>query len=150
MVACEMIDVIIPIRCIERVYPGGFVGYCGDNFPAFGKRLWHDGVILRDGAMSAPGVQYCVDHWQSLGLTPMDNGRWQDLCVVESLAGGPTLRCDWIRMHDRLPGAFHVGHETAPAVSRLVMNRHLPSCSSGADIARLFQAKLGDCLPNES
>ena len=142
MVACEMIDILIPIRHIERVYPGGFAGYCEDYRGAFGGRLWHDGVLLRDGAMGAPGAKHVVEFWESFGLVGIverDGGRaWQDICVHDWMYGGATLPCDWLRSHDRLAGVYHVGFESAPLVSRAVMRAALVDCRSGADIAGLF------------
>jgi len=49
---CEFIDVIVPIRNIDRVYRGGFAAFKKDNAPLFGGRLWHDQSLLRDGAMN--------------------------------------------------------------------------------------------------
>ena len=38
-----------------------------------------------------------------------DNAKWLDVCVVQSIFGGPTLPCDWIEVHGR---TAHLKNET--------------------------------------
>ena len=50
--------------------------------------------------MNPDDIGYLVEHWRSKGLDPMEmrDGQqvWKDVCVVESMFGGPTLECDWL------------------------------------------------------
>ncbi len=100
-VACEFIDIVVPIDRIDEKYPGGFAAFKRENAQMFGGRLWHDRFLLRDGAMSPADAQYAVQSWEKFGLIGQTsiNGQlhWGDVCVVESMFGGPTLPCAWIR-----------------------------------------------------
>lgn len=121
-VRCEFIDIIIPIANIERAYPGGFAGFKTDNAGLIGGRLWHDGHLLRDGAMSPADAREAIAYWERLGLVAMDSteGRqkWRDLCVVEHALGGPTLPCDWIEF-DSSRGCVHLkGQAPGPVIGR--------------------------------
>ena len=99
-IKCELIDFIIPISNIDKVYPGGFEKYKSDNIESFSGRYQHDEYLFRDGAMNSMDAQLLIDKWQKLGLTGIDksNGKqkWKDFCIVESMMDGPTLPCDWI------------------------------------------------------
>lgn len=100
-VACEFIDIIVPIEKIDEAYPGGFAAFKDQHADMFSGRLWHDEHLFRDGAMSPQDAKVAVDFWREHGLEPMGcdtNGApfWNDLCVVESARNGPTLPCNWI------------------------------------------------------
>lgn len=142
-VAREFIDVIIPIRHIERVHPGGPVGYCGNHRAAFGGRLWHDGVILRDDAMGSQDIKSLVEECEPLGLASMADvgGRtvWNEPCAVTSPPCRPTAWCEWLRMRPERSGVYHTGHEDAPSVNRHVMRELRPLGSTGAPVVNAFK-----------
>jgi len=48
------INLIIPRDRIEAVYDGGWDEFASDNHSVFGRRIWFDDHLMRDGAMS-PG-----------------------------------------------------------------------------------------------
>jgi fatty acid CoA ligase FadD36 len=50
-VRLEHIDLLVPIHLIEEKYPGGFAQCLADHRPLIGRRMWHDGQLLRDGAL---------------------------------------------------------------------------------------------------
>jgi hypothetical protein len=94
----EFIDVVVPVRVIEQKYPGGLAQCLRDLGPTLGRRVWHDGYLLRDGAMDPQVARERAEGWQLLGLEPLQwvDGvlHWKDLCVVD--AGMPTVPCEWI------------------------------------------------------
>ena len=101
-IECEFFNIIIPISNIDRVYEGGFKKFKSDYIEAFGyNRYRHDEYLFRDGAMNSMDIQMLVDHWEELGLKGAiqvgGNWKWKDFCIVESMLGGPTLPCDWIK-----------------------------------------------------
>jgi hypothetical protein len=99
-VQLEFIDLIVPVHVIEERYPGGFAQCLRDFQPLIGRRVWHDGFLLRDGAMDPAEARERAEGWQVLGLEPLQwvgrRLRWKDLCVIDAAAGGPTVPCDWL------------------------------------------------------
>lgn len=97
---CEFIDLVIPIENIDKVYPGGFKKYKEENINGFYGKLWHDEFLFRDGAMGPDDMHYLVQKWEERGLVGVVEREgikeWKDLCVLEGLFGGPTLKCDWL------------------------------------------------------
>lgn len=121
-VRCECIDVIVPIANIDRVYPGGFSAFKAEYRDNFGVRFWHDDHLFRDGAMSPRDAGTAVEFWEPFGLiatTERDGGTvFADLCVVESLLGGPTLPCDWIVFDGARRCLYLAGTPDVPVVGR--------------------------------
>lgn len=99
-VALEFIDFIVPIAVIREKYPGGWEQCLKDHECLLGGRVWHDEHLLRDGAMNPNSIKFLIEEWTELGFQPMEerdvDRRWKDICVVESMFGGPTLPCDWL------------------------------------------------------
>lgn len=102
-VRLEFINLIIPIENIDQYYPGGFKTFFEQHKSSFGKVLWHDEYLFRDGAMNPLDMQDMVNYWQDRGLTPFEEidgqNYWKDMCVVE-FCGGPTLPCDWLQQDE--------------------------------------------------
>ena len=99
-VRLEFIDVLVPVHVIEEKYPGGFGQCLADLGPLVGRRVWHDGALLRDGALDPDGARTVVEGWQALGIEPLQwidrRLHWHELCVVDVVAGGPTVGCEWL------------------------------------------------------
>lgn len=99
-IACEFIDLIIPISNIDKVYKGGFNQFKEDHIELFGGRYRHDDFLFRDGAMNSIDIQLSIEKWEKLGLVGIveieGQKKWKDFCVVERMFGGLTLQCDWI------------------------------------------------------
>jgi len=99
-VRLEFIVVLVPVHVIEEKYPGGLVQCLADHRALIGRRIWHDGHLLRDGALDPKGAMALVEGWQALGVEPLRWGdrklAWKDDCVVDATAGGPTVPCDWL------------------------------------------------------
>ena len=99
-IALEFIDFVVPVATIRQKYPGGWEQCLRDHGTLIGARVWYDEHLLRDGAMNPRDIGKLVDWWTERGFTTNEsrNGQqvWVDVCVVESLLGGPTLPCDWI------------------------------------------------------
>lgn len=123
-VALEFIDFIVPIALIRAKYPGGWEQCLKDHAPLIGPggRVWFDDHLLRDGAMSPNDIGALVEEWTALGFEPTavrgERRIWQDCCVVESMFGGPTLPCDWLRMGRDGRSAYLKGTEPGAVVGR--------------------------------
>jgi hypothetical protein len=104
-VRLEFIDVLVPVHVIEERYPGGLSQCVADLRPLIGRRIWHDGRLLRDGALTAADARLRVEGWQALGVEPLQwVGRrlhWKEVCVLDLAAGGPTAECEWIEWDAR-------------------------------------------------
>ena len=100
----EFIDFIVPRSVIEQKYPGGWVQCLKDHENLIGGRVWYDEYLFRDGAMNPMDIESLVNEWQRLGFnTHKENEdgmpiEWLDVCVCESLLGGPTLKCEWLEV----------------------------------------------------
>ena len=122
-VACEFIDVIVPIERIDAVFPGGFEAFKLKYSDQFGGRLWHDDHLFRDGAMNPMDARSAVEFWESHGLVPMGQAPdgspyWKDVCVVESMMGGATLPCDWIEVSRKDRCAWKRGTDRGETIGR--------------------------------
>lgn len=99
-ISLEFIDFLVRISTIKNKYPGGWEQCLQDHAPLIGGRVWFDDHLFRDGAMNPQDIKQIVDRWSGLGFETMGyhDGRpvWKDVCVIESLFGGPTLPCEWI------------------------------------------------------
>ena len=98
-VALEFINLVILIKNIDRVYPGGFEQYKIDNADAIGKNIWYDDYLVRDGAMGWDDIETLLNEWRDRGLELVKEidgqNHWSDVCVLYDI-DGPTLPCDWI------------------------------------------------------
>jgi hypothetical protein len=114
-IALEYIDFVVPIRVIHEKYPGGWAQCLRDHAKLVGGQVWYDEHLFRDGAMSPSDVEAIVSRWEGLGFEPFEQAdgmrKWKDVCVVESLLGGPTLPCDWISIDKETRTAFLAGTE---------------------------------------
>ena len=118
----EFLDFIVPIRKIEEKYPGRWDQCLVDHSPSIGGRVWHDDHLLRDGAMSPRDIEALVTRWETLGFettrTVAGRSTWHDVCVVESMFGGPTLPCSWIEVDVVLSIAWLRGSPPGDSVGR--------------------------------
>ena len=121
-VALEFIDFIVPIAVIRAKYPGGWEQCLIDHERLIGGRVWYDEHLIRDGAMNPNDIESLIDEWSELGFQPMEerDGEhiWKDVCVVESMFGGPTLPCEWLVMGEDGCSAYLRGSEPGPIKSR--------------------------------
>jgi hypothetical protein len=121
-VRLEHIDLLVPIGLIDEKYPGGFAQFTIDHRGLIGRRMWHDGRLLRDGALDPARARALVEGWQNLGFEPLQwvGGRlhWKDLCVVDAAAGGPTAACAWLAWDARVRIAWLRGLDPGEIVGR--------------------------------
>jgi hypothetical protein len=121
-VRLEFIDVLIPIHVIEEKYPGGLAQCLADHRPLIGRRIWHDGMLLRDGALDPASALERVEGWRAIGVEPLHwvDGRlrWNELCVVDLAAGGPTVGCDWLEWDRKARVAWLRGAERGETIGR--------------------------------
>ncbi len=127
-VALEFIDFIVPIAVICEKYPGGWEQCLKDHERLIGGRVWYDDHLLRDGAMSPNDIESLIDEWTELGFQPMEEidgeRRWKDVCVVESIFGGPTLPCEWLAIGEDGRSAYLKGTDPGPTRSRPPRQTH--------------------------
>jgi len=122
-VAIEFIDFIVPIKIIRGKYPGGWDACLKDHAELIGGRVWYDNHLFRDGAMSPNDMQIIVKRWESMGfdLYEEQDGKrcWKDVCVVEWMFGGATLRCEWIDFVPKsIPAVFLKGTDPGEIIGR--------------------------------
>lgn len=88
------INIIIPIKNIEKHYPGGFDQYKKDNE----KSMIHDNYLIMKGAMNQWDIESLALECEKFGLVGVveEDGikQWQDFCVFE---WEPTLPCAWLQ-----------------------------------------------------
>ena len=100
----QFFDFIVPIKTIKKKYPGGWKQCLKDHTNLIGGRVWYDEHLFRDGAMSPTDIGCLVEWWSDKGFDThdeSDNPKWLDVCVVQSIFGGPTMPCDWIVVSGR-------------------------------------------------
>ena len=111
-VYCEFIDLIIPIANIDRIYWGGFKKFKEKNIEYFGKRMWQDEYLYRDGAMNPMDMEQLVKKWEYFGLKGLveEDGKevWKDFCVFQAMMGG-AHNCDWIGFDSDTWSAYLIG-----------------------------------------
>ena len=121
-VALEFIDFIVPIAVIREKYPGGWEQCLKDHERLIGGRVWYDDHLLRDGAMNPHDIESLIDEWTALGFQPMEEidgeRRWKDVCVVESMFGGPTSPCEWLAIGEDGCSAYLKGTDPGAIKSR--------------------------------
>ena len=96
-ISLECLNLLIPVARIGRVWPGGFAAF----WHAHGRqpRLWHDGRLLRDGALHLEQLQLQLAWWQQRGIgLAAGPAHSQDLCVVDSQRGLISSPCDWLEL----------------------------------------------------
>ncbi len=120
-IALEFIDFVVPITVIRKKYPGGWEQCLRDHGPLLGGRVWHDEHLFRDGTMNPNDIKAVVERWSDLGFKMIETEQgqqvWKDVCVVESMFGGPTLPCDWI-VDTELRIAYLKGTEPGAVIGR--------------------------------
>lgn len=120
-IALEFIDFVVPVTVIRKKYPGGWEQCLRDHGPLLGGRVWHDEHLFRDGTMNPNDIKAVVERWSDLGFKMIETEQgqqvWKDVCVVESMFGGPTLPCDWI-VDTELRIAYLKGTEPGAVIGR--------------------------------
>ena len=123
-IACEFINLIIPIKTIEAKYPGGWKQCLKEHKRFIGGKVWYDEHLFRDGAMSPRDMKDLLDWWRDLGFHTHDedeNGKpvkWIDVCVFEVMFGGATLNCDWLAYDEVIKGAYLKGTDIGNCIGR--------------------------------
>jgi hypothetical protein len=121
-IALEFIDFVVPIERIREKYPGGWEQCLADYEGLIGGRVWFDEHLFRDGAMNPNDIGFLVEEWRGMGFEPMEmrdgNQVWKDVCVVESMFGGPTLACDWLEFDPEQRSAYLKGTEPGDVIGR--------------------------------
>ncbi|MGY8964084.1 MAG: hypothetical protein ACKVKT_11070 [Rhodospirillales bacterium] len=121
-IALEFLNLVIPIKNIDRRYPGGWDQCIKDHAHLIGGRVWFDDHLFRDGAMNPKDMSDLLDNWVEIGLITIEEERgkpsWRDCCVVYSAFGFPIIPCRWIEMTMNGKLAFLKGTEPGTAVGK--------------------------------
>ena len=121
-VRLEFTNFIVPIEKIEAYFPGGFSSFKRKYGELFGRKLWHDDHLFRDGVIHPMDAAPLVEFWVGHGLVPFDekDGQkvWKDMCIVKALCGEPTLPCDWIEIDTEESCAYLKGASRGPVIGR--------------------------------
>jgi hypothetical protein len=69
-IALEFVNLIMPVRRVRDLYPGGWEAYLGDNVRRIGKVMWYDSSLVRaTGCMCADEVNSLIARYTRLGFT---------------------------------------------------------------------------------
>jgi len=121
-VALEFLNLVIPIKNIEKHYRGGWGQYLDDNEHLIGRRIWFDDHLVRDGAKNPKDMSILIDEWVDIGLRTIEetNGRprWVDCCVIASILNKPTLPCNWVQVSSNEWSASLKGHPPGEVIGR--------------------------------
>jgi len=87
------INLVIPIREIDKHYPGGFEQYKKDNE----GKMEHDDYLVMKSAMSMEEIESFAKECEDFGLVGVVEKQgikqWRDFCIVDII---PTLPCEWL------------------------------------------------------
>ena len=96
-IECGYINLVIPVRNIEKYYQGGFEQYKNDNAKSISE---HDDYIVMKSAMTMEEIESFAKECEDFGLVGIVEKQgikqWQDFCIVDVV---PTLPCEWL-WHD--------------------------------------------------
>lgn len=96
-VALECLNLLIPVRRIAAVWPGGFAGFWREHGGT--PRLWHDGRLLRDGAMNPIDLELAAGFWERRGLRRHATAAGPaDIGLVDAGAGWLGAPCPWLEL----------------------------------------------------
>lgn len=93
-VLVEAISVLIKRDVIETRYPGGWEGFVAT---APNSTLCADTQLARVGFMVPADVEQFVAVLARSGIVYVNNGRAEDICVVDQTAGC-MVPCDWLEV----------------------------------------------------
>ena len=96
-IECGYINLVIPIRNIEKHYPCGFKQYKIDNEKSINE---HDDYIVMKSAMTMEEIESFAKECEDFGLVGVvekdGEPHCQDFCIIDIV---PTLPCNWL-WHD--------------------------------------------------
>jgi len=93
-VLVEAISVIVKKRALEERFPGGSDGFV-TNVP--NQTYCDDGNLVRVGFMAPQDVQDFIGQLEACGLVYLQDGRPEDIVVVDQLRG-PMVECEWVQL----------------------------------------------------
>lgn len=103
-VRLEFLNIIIPIKSIEKAYKGGFEEFMRYHFYMVGGKVWYDDYLVRDGVMDPTYMKPIIENLERRGLKGivLKDGieQWQDFCVIDELAE-LDIPCSWLKLGDR-------------------------------------------------
>jgi len=100
----DIVALVIPIRAIDKVYPGGFSAYFAENKSLNKLLFMHDDYLVRIGAMDIQIIYAESTTWKRLGLlAPIfetDHIRYRDYCIVSNWQE-VRRGCDWLQIDEK-------------------------------------------------
>jgi len=101
-VQLEYINLIVPIKTIDKKYPGGWQQCLTDYESEIGSSVWFDEHLFREGAMNDFEIHLMLERWKELGFKTHVGGKnikkWVDVCVVEVMLGDERVPCSWLEV----------------------------------------------------
>jgi hypothetical protein len=96
----EFINLVVPVRTIVELYPGGWPSFIADHAKRLGRTVWFSSSLVRaGGAMESEMADALIARWTDLGFTATEavNGRtqWKDFVLVDAF-GRSLYPCSWI------------------------------------------------------
>jgi hypothetical protein len=91
-VLVEGISVVMRIKTIENLYPGGWTAFCS-QVP--NSTLCYDDEIVRIGFMTPQDVETFIEHLEKNGFVFQIDGKAKDIAVMDQFQGS-TMPCDWL------------------------------------------------------
>lgn len=73
----DIVALVIPIKNIERVYPGGFAKYKQDNAKSNRLLFDYDEHLVRIGSMDSGSIESQIRVWEEYGLIAYETDRVQ-------------------------------------------------------------------------
>lgn len=100
----DIMALVIPIRNINKVYPGGFEQYRIDHSTENRLLFDHDDQLVRIGAMDSQVIEAEIRFWEKLGLQQFEmhgkNIKAKDFYFVSNWAKTKN-ECPWLTIDPR-------------------------------------------------
>ena len=123
----EFINLIVPIKIIEKKYLGGWSGCLRDHAKSIGRVVWYDDHLFRTGSMDPEMMDNLIEKWtHQIGFkaTEVVDGQvvWKDFCVVDSFRYS-RHSCDWLEFEPTMRTAWLRGTDLGEVVGREYFRR---------------------------
>ena len=114
-ISLGFINVFVPLRVIDRKYPGGWAQFQQD----YADGAVFDDHLVRYCSGNPNDIEAMIDTLDALGFETIaeSDGQpcWQDCCVVDHF-GRTTLPCGWLQLARDYRSAFLKGTEPGAVI----------------------------------
>mgnify|MGYP000190284374 FL=1 len=116
-ISLGFINLFVPLRLIDRKYPGGWARFRQD----YADGAVFDDHLVRYCSGSPNDIEAIVEKLHALGFETIvesdGHAYWKDCCVVEHF-GKITLPCDWLQLAKDYRSAYLRGTEPGEVVDQ--------------------------------